>query len=499
MRNTQQSGLETAAKAALVQPSKNGVTPVHIAAREESETAQLMAVIDQLVAAIEGTSSDRLNDVVLQRRGNHDNTVLHEVARCLPAIAYMALIEKLSSEALNEAVVIRDRYGKTPLHIAAEFQSEAAFIALIEKVGPEALLIKDRNGETPLHLAAQHQSAAAFIALIEKLSSEALNEAVVIEDYYGETPLHIAAKFQSEAVFIALIKKLRPEALNKAFVMQDYFGKTPIYIAVRYQSETAFMALIEKLRPEALNKAFVMRGDYGETPLHVPARYQSAAAFIALIEKVGPEALLIKDNYGETPLHTALQEGKPSVVLAVIEKTDIKTLNKILLLVPSHFSSKQKRDYFLETIGVAQLLITNSKTLSSKDKSGLLKKLLGCVELRRGQYRITIPGTGGGRFNEILDHRIQIINGLVDENNSFGDGVELKDLEPNNPSAAAEETNQTQGTVNQAPDQDRTHRLFSISNPGSEESKEETRGSDNKGVVETKDEDYNTSVSPTPG
>ena len=260
----------------------------------------------------------------------------------------------------------------------------------------------------------------------------------MIQDRSGNTPLHYAARHPSGTDFMALIEKDGPEAL----FITDIYDNTPLLIAAFQQSSIAFIALIEKLSSEALNKALLIKNLEGKTPLHVAAEFQSEKAFIALIEKVGPEALFIQDINGNTPLYLAVQLKKQSVVLAVFEKTDIETLNKILLLVPSHFSPKQKRDYFLDIIGLAQLLITNSNTLLSlKDKSVQLNKLLGCVKLRRGwgQKRAVMFWTEGGSFNEKLNGLIQKLNAsieknnvLVDDNKPFGDGVMLKNLASNN-------------------------------------------------------------------
>ena len=70
-------------------------------------------------------------------------------------------------------------YGWTPLHLAARYQSAEAFMALVNKVSPEALntalVIQNSDGMTPLHLAVKEEKASIVLFLIEKIDIKTLD------------------------------------------------------------------------------------------------------------------------------------------------------------------------------------------------------------------------------------------------------------------------------------------------------------------------------------
>ena len=306
-----------------------GMTPLHRAARYQSEAAFL--------ALLERASASALNQALIIQ-DSENLTALHMAALHQSEAAFLALIGKADPVALNQALIIKHQDGWTALHMAARDQSEAAFLALIAKADPsalnQALIIKNQDGWTPLHYAARYQSEAAFLALIAKADPVALNQALIIKNQGGWTALHRAARNQSEEAFLALIAKADPSALNQALIIKNQEGWTALHRAARYQSEAAFLALIAKADPSALNQAFIIENQEGWTALHRAARNQSEAAFLALIAKASPsalnQALVMQNNEGWTPLHMAARHKTEAGFLALIEKADEAVISMLI-------------------------------------------------------------------------------------------------------------------------------------------------------------------------
>ena len=119
---------------------------------------------------------------------------------------FTTTLSSFSAEVVNQAIVIKNSAGETPLSLAAEKLDSAAFIALVNKVSADALsqalVIKTFVGDTPLHVAAFKQDSAAFLTLINKVSADALNQALVIKNIAGATPLSLAAFNQDSAALL---------------------------------------------------------------------------------------------------------------------------------------------------------------------------------------------------------------------------------------------------------------------------------------------------------
>jgi len=147
-------------------------TPLHAAAKYGNE-----AVTNVLINAKANVNSTTDQDL---------QTPLHNAAKNGDYATVQALVE---AGARLEA---RNRWAKTPLHLAAEFGESSLSVLLVAKAD---IHVKDSSNRTPLHLAAQKGITYAIRQLLyAKADAD-------VPDISGKTPLHLAAEMgHSEVV-----------------------------------------------------------------------------------------------------------------------------------------------------------------------------------------------------------------------------------------------------------------------------------------------------------
>lgn len=135
-------------------------------------------------------------------------------------------------EKAPEAVDLRDRKRKTPLHMAAGVDQVAA----MEVLGAHGAEVdaKDITGMTPLHVAAMYGRRGAAEWLLDH------GAAVGAVDDFGDTPLHTAAVFGRGHTVTLLV------ARGAALDARNADGFTPRELAVRERHERV-AALLERL------------------------------------------------------------------------------------------------------------------------------------------------------------------------------------------------------------------------------------------------------------
>jgi ankyrin repeat protein len=288
------------------------------------------------ISLLEKASSVAI-DAGLVMQTKNGGIPLHTAAHYQGERGFIALLEKASSAAIDAAVIMQTKDdGWIPLHAAAFYQREGGFIALLKKASSEAidaaLVMQTKSGWTPLNTAAFSQGEGGFIALLEKASSEVIDAALVMQQEAGWTPLHTAARYQGERGFIALLEKTSSEAIDAALVMQLKDGWTSLHTAARYQGESGFIALLEKASSAVIDAALVMQLEDGGTPLHLIGRYQGERGFLALLEKVSPvaidAALVMQQEDGGTPLHIIMRYQSERASLALLKKVSPSAFTK---------------------------------------------------------------------------------------------------------------------------------------------------------------------------
>ncbi len=163
---------------------------------------------------------------------------------------------------LPKELAQRDGLGRTPLHLAAQYNQQMIIRELLKRMHPEDLGITDIAGRTPLQhgLCGHEVNIELMIPILGKMTSNSLEN----KDENGRTFMHYSSIFANGmSAFTPFLNKATPEILCTV----DDQGHTPIHtiigVDIVRDRNQMFKALHEKLRPEDLNKICEINNSYG--------------------------------------------------------------------------------------------------------------------------------------------------------------------------------------------------------------------------------------------
>jgi ankyrin repeat protein len=171
-----------------------------------------------------------------------------------------------------------------PLHVAAQRGDVALAVALIMD-DPSEVNVRDKYGATPLSIAAQEGHLEMVRLLLEK------GAAIDVKTNYRGAPLSTAAFYSSPMVVKLLLEKGPVDAV----------GATPLYVAALEGNVAVVKLLLEK------GAAVEARADDGGTPLAIAAQQAHLDVVQMLVEKGA--TVDARDNNGVTPLARATQNA----------------------------------------------------------------------------------------------------------------------------------------------------------------------------------------------
>ena len=199
----------------------------------------------------------------------------------------------------------RDNKGRTPLHKAAEGQSERMITALIAAgADPDA---KDKNGRTPLEIAkADLKKTAEMDFSPETRASIMKSKRAVVTALSAETIAAVREKARQAAA--AARRQKIEERLRASRVSCEKWNTSTFF---KHAVATDVSRCLKTKKTDARNR-------YDETPLHLVAKFGKAPGVVAALKKAGAD-LKAKEQKGRTPLHYAAQGESPAVVSALVD------------------------------------------------------------------------------------------------------------------------------------------------------------------------------------
>ena len=170
----------------------------------------------------------------------------------------------------------RNKYGRAPLHYAAQGEAPALVTALV-KAGADPNVQDKRGGWTPLHLAAQTSKTPAVVTALMDAGADP-----GARDKKGRTPLQLAEKFNKTIVVVSTLKKARVSCEK---------WNTPAFFKSAGLSDLA--PCLKVKNPDARDKK-------GRTPLHLAAWFSKKPAVVDALLAAGADPAA-RDEAGKTP------------------------------------------------------------------------------------------------------------------------------------------------------------------------------------------------------
>ncbi len=202
----------------------------------------------------------------------------------------------------------------TPLHCCALFNASIQVTQLLvgHPSAHRAALSTNRFGATPLHLAAAQPNVSVDIAMA---IGNANTDAAVVQDNRKHTPLHLAVQNKNATTgLIECIVDLNPEACE----ITDSGGNVPLHLAIQSESKDHVVETLLRVYPKG--KQF--KNKLLDTPLHDAAMNNNISVeIIRLLIDQYHEALCSQNSFGDVPLHCAAssQIPQPDVIEVLLE------------------------------------------------------------------------------------------------------------------------------------------------------------------------------------
>ncbi|XP_019852256.1 PREDICTED: serine/threonine-protein phosphatase 6 regulatory ankyrin repeat subunit C-like [Amphimedon queenslandica] len=207
------------------------------------------------------------------------------------------------------SIDVKDRYGKTPLHIASWYASSSVVEYIVSIQGNEALLVNDNNCNSCLHFASLASIAIKATTMYSKLI--ALCDASNIEIVSGnkiKNNINFIIRNKRIKVFTSLLKK----AINCHFDINA--TTTNGESLLHYASRSGSTLLVKAL--EEYNINCTLDND-GMSPVHYAAWSGSTSVLSYIISQYNLSAN-DTDTYGHTSLVYSCQSGSINSVKYLI-------------------------------------------------------------------------------------------------------------------------------------------------------------------------------------
>jgi len=208
------------------------------------------------------------------------------------------------------ATKARDRYGRLPLHIAAEERAEPEVVRWLLEVYPSGARQADKYGELPLHAAVRERAEPGVVRLL----LEAYPNGARSRGRLGLLPIHVAVDdFNSDSDVVRLLVEAHPNGPKERDEVGSG-GELALHIAAREGATDDVVAVLLQAHAAGARE----KGRFSRLPLHIAAEAAAEAAVVRRLGDVHPVGAREKDNFGRLPLHLALR-GDRSPDLEVVK------------------------------------------------------------------------------------------------------------------------------------------------------------------------------------
>jgi len=291
---------------------------------------------------------DEARRVLLHQNGAGQtalHTALHHGANPIVIRHMLACPLPSTAAQVDDALVLQDDHGNTPLHLAlalgvprarpgssVEDKEVAARLwsdikhCLVD-THKRVLLIANENGDCPLHQALETTSMHGLLSTATLQTAHLIDpqqDVLCRTDCNDATPLHLAVHLG--CVDVGLLLSLA-DARESVFTRQDAHGATPLHTAIELGHTDLHLLMF--LSGTSQQQLWHVKNSRGHTPL-CSALYNGADLGIVrfLLFSVRSDddkkrALVAIDRHKRTPLHIALRRGAaPCIVQLLLQEQD---------------------------------------------------------------------------------------------------------------------------------------------------------------------------------
>ena len=234
-------------------------------------------------------------------------TPIHLAARKGSCKVLDFMISKAIEHGLEPQKIFESMSEKdsTPLHFAVEGNS-LEIIQVLLKHGASPTATRGKQ-EPPIHLACSQNKLNVVRVMVEKCGQDILN----CKNKQGQTPLHHCTNLIGGKQLISYLLNQRSQ-LN----MQDVHGRTPLQIAVQLGNVASMEQFL------AARASPLIKDNCGCNCLHVAVKFKRREVFKQLLQHPSiSEMSNMTNNNGDLPIHLALREGLSDFVTPLLKCT----------------------------------------------------------------------------------------------------------------------------------------------------------------------------------
>ncbi|KAL7293448.1 hypothetical protein TKK_0013209 [Trichogramma kaykai] len=277
---------------------KSGCTPLHLACRSLTGPVEnYQAWVPEWLLTV-GADPNALNE--------HSETPLHYLSRHEGNLSLMERLFDICDQKNRDAWLdVQDRWGDTPLHLAARGGHRAMTQLLLERDTADPT-VQNAKRSTPLHEASRIDKDSFLLDFLATCRDvgRSVQATVNVQDKNGDAPLHLALELSilnHEATVPELLRLgADPNLANNE-------GSSPLHcICKRHDIDNVvqiFFALCDELQRAVHLDA---RDNAGNTPLHLALANTDEDTAEILLRR-GADPTLVNAR-GETPLHVICSE-----------------------------------------------------------------------------------------------------------------------------------------------------------------------------------------------